>query len=154
MQTTYGIFKFLHIAAVIVWIGGLVAVSIINARAARHEDASVMSALAQASGFFGRVVVAPAAALTLFAGIVMVVSGGLSFGTLWIAWGLGGIVLSLLLGATLIRRAGEELGEAAQAPRTDPARTLALQRRLRTLNLLNLLVLFSVVWAMVFKPTL
>lgn len=152
-MSIYELFKFLHIAAVIVWIGGLVAIGIINARVARHRDAPAMTALIEASAFFGRTVVAPAAVLTLAAGIVMVLSAEMTFATLWIAWGLCGIAVSLLLGATLIRRAGEELAGVAQAAGTETARISALQRRLRTLNVVNLLVLFSVVWAMVFKPT-
>ena len=35
MFTVYNIALFLHVAAVIIWIGGLVAVSILNARLAR-----------------------------------------------------------------------------------------------------------------------
>jgi len=62
--------------------------------------------------------------------------------------------LSLLLGATVIRRAGDRLVElAATAPPGD-ARLLSLQRRARTLNLVMILLLVSVVFAMVFKPTL
>ena len=98
--------------------------------------------------------VGPAAVLTLIAGVIMVVDADLGFSTPWIAWGLGGIFLSLVLGATLIRRAGDELSVATEAPSKDHARIVGLQRRVRNLNTLNLALLFSVVWAMVFKPTL
>ena len=60
----------------------------------------------------------------------------------------------MVLGATLIRRAGDELSVATEAPSKDHARIVSLQRRVRNLNTLNLALLFSVVWAMVFKPTL
>ena len=154
MDLVYNLFKFLHVVAVIVWVGGLVAISVINARLAREHDPAQMAPLTRASGFFGGVIVAPAAALTLIAGLVMVANARMSFATLWIAWGLGGLLVSLLLGATLIRRAGTELSAAIQGADSDPSRTEALQRRLRTLSLLNLLILFSAVGAMVFKPTL
>lgn len=150
----YATFKFLHIAAVIVWIGGLVGVGILNARVAREHDASALASLHHASAFFGRSVGGPAAGVTLVAGIVMMASGGIRFATLWIVWGLAGILVSGILGGTLMRRASEELGEAVQAPQADQTRTATLQGRLRVLNLLNLLLLFSVVAAMVFKPTL
>ena len=148
----YNLFKFVHIAAVIVWLGGLVALSVLNAHLAREHNPSVMAALAKASRVFGGTVVGPAAGVTLLAGIVMVITAGLSFATLWIAWGLGGLLLSMFLGATVIRRAGEQL--TAQYAHGDQAQVVALQRRVRSLNLLNLLILFSVVGAMVFKPTL
>jgi hypothetical protein len=60
----------------------------------------------------------------------------------------------MALGATLIRRAGDELSTlAATAEPSDP-RLSALQQRLATLNIINVLVLLSAVWVMVFKPTL
>ena len=153
MFTVYNISLFVHVTAVIIWIGGLVAVGILNARIAR-EEGPAMAPIARASRFFGQAVVGPAAVLTLIAGVIMVVDADLGFSTLWIAWGLGGILLSLLLGATLIRRAGDELSVATEAPSKNHAHIVGLQRRVRNLNTLNLLLLFSVVWAMVFKPTL
>lgn len=154
MDTVYNWFKFLHVSAVIVWLGGLTGITIINARLAREYEPSQLIPLNRASQFFGGVVVAPAGAITLIAGLVMVATARISFSTLWIAWGLGGLFLSLVLGATLMRRVGVELGRViAEAPE-DQQRIGSLQRRLRTLGLLNLLIVFSVVWAMVFKPTM
>ena len=85
-----------------------------------------MAPIARASRFFGQAVVGPAAVLTLIAGVIMVVDADLGFSTLWIAWGLGGILLSLVLGATLIRRAGDELSVATEAPSKDHARIVGL----------------------------
>jgi hypothetical protein len=72
----------------------------------------------------------------------------------WIIWGFAAIILSVALGATLIRRVGEELSELAQAAEADEPRLMVVQRRLATLNAINVLLLLSAVWAMVFKPTL
>jgi uncharacterized membrane protein len=149
----YDLFKFLHIIAAIVWIGGVITAGIINALVAREKDRNVLAALARQSRLHGMVVLGPAAGLTLIAGIVMIAVSGLGV-PLWIIWGFGAIILSVALGATLIRRAGEEISEmAARAEPGDP-RLLALQRRLVTLNIINVLLLVSAVWAMVFKPTL
>jgi uncharacterized membrane protein len=152
--TVYNLFEFLHIAAVIVWIGGIVTLSIINARLAREQDRAALVALSRQSGFYGRAILGPAAGITLITGIVMVVVLGLGFGSLWIIWGLVGIFGSLVLGAALIRRATVELSELAPTAAPNDPRVIALQRRLATLNTINLLLLLSVVWAMVFKPTL
>ena len=54
---------------------------------------------------------------------------------------------------TVIRRSAKQLIAAAETAPVDPNRIHALQRRLRTLGDVNLIVLFSVVWAMVLKPT-
>lgn len=63
-------------------------------------------------------------------------------GALWVALGLGGILLSLLLSVPLIRREirGLSTGSSARVA------------RLTACNLLNLVILLSVVWAMVAKP--
>jgi hypothetical protein len=63
------------------------------------------------------------------------------------------IIVSVALGATLFRRANEELGEVAATAKPGDQRLIAIQRRVATLNVINVLVLLSAVWAMVFKPT-
>ena len=53
---------------------------------------------------------------------------------LWVIWGFGVIIISMVLGATLIRRAGGTLSAlAARAEPGDP-RIRGLQQRLLTLN--------------------
>lgn len=154
MDVVYNLFKTLHVISVIVWLGGLVGVAVINARIAGEGDRAAMASLAEASRFFGSRIVGPAAGLTLIAGLVMVAVGDLPFTSLWILWGLGGLVVSMALGATVIRRTGDDLTARSASADADPAEIGALQRRLRGLNVLNLLILFSAVVAMVFKPNL
>ena len=154
MFTVYNLFKFLHIVAVILWIGGVVTVGILNACIARTGERSAMAALGQQSAVFGRTLMGPAAGTALVAGIVMIVDGGIEFTTLWVLWGLIAIVLSMFLGSGPIRRAGEELAHRASNPESNGAGVAALRNRLRSLNVVNLVILFSAVWAMVFKLTL
>jgi uncharacterized membrane protein len=154
VYTLYNLFKFLHVAGVILWIGGLATVAIINVRMASERNIAVQASLANASAFFGKVILGPAAGTTLIAGIVMVLNGGLDFATLWIAWGLLALIGSMALGATLIRRASESLNETLSGGSPNSGRLITVQRRLRTLNTINLILLLSAVWVMVFKPTL
>ena len=153
MDTLYLPLKFVHIAAVVIWIGGLLALGVVTARLARGGDAAGFAALRRQSQFFGQSVVAPATVVTLLAGGAMVARVGFGFTTLWVLWGVVGIVVSLLLGAFPIRRTGEAVDTLASTTPHDP-RLSALQSRLATLSAINLVVLVSVVWAMVFKPTL
>lgn len=153
MLTTYSLFKFLHIVAVIIWIGGVLTVSTLYARLARQEDRAVVAAMDRQSRFFGTAVVAPAFGVTLISGFVMIGVSGLGF-PLWVLWGLAAIVLSVALGATFLRRAGMELSERVAAAEPGDPHVISLQRRLVTLNAINILLLLSAVWAMVFKPTL
>jgi hypothetical protein len=125
----YTLFKFLHIVGVIVWIGGVITAAIINALVARAEERTVLAALARESRFHGAAVLGPSAGLTLLAGIVMIAVSGLGV-PFWVIWGFAAIIASVALGATLIRRAGEELSKmAARAEPGDP-RLRGLQQRL------------------------
>jgi hypothetical protein len=98
--------------------------------------------------------VGPAAALTLVAGVVAAGIGG-SMGALWTTYGFVGILVSMGLGSTAIRRTTTALQSALVVPAVSGAADLdSLRSRLTILNLCNVAVLLSVVAAMVFKPTL
>ena len=114
----------------------------------------MLAVLQRQTDFFGRVVIAPAAGLTLIAGIVTAVSAGFDFGALWITWGFVTILVSLVLGATLIRVTNNNLGELVTTTGVSDAPLHSAQQRLALLNLLNLLLLISAVAAMVLKPSL
>lgn len=154
MYTLYTLAKFLHIAAVIIWIGGLATLSFLNLRLTRTRNLTLLAALSREGSFYGRAVIAPAAILTLLAGIVTAARMGVGFSTLWITWGFVTIFLSLALGASFIRVTYAKLEELAGTPNPDAARVLTLQGRLGVLNGVNLFLLLSAVWTMVFKPTL
>jgi len=141
----YDLFKFIHVAAVIVWVGGVVTIFVLNARVTRAGEPQAQAALAGQSRAFGQTVMGPAAGVTLVAGIITMLVGGISLATVWILWGLASVAASLLLGATVIRRTTERLASGSGDRRP-------LQRRLARLNLANLVILFSAVAAMVFKP--
>lgn len=66
--------------------------------------------------------------------------------------GLAALVVAILLGAVLQQRAGAELEKRLDAGTRGDERIGVLQRRLARLNVINLLILLSAVWAMVFKP--
>ncbi len=153
MDTVYNLFKFLHIVGAIGWIGGVVTFSILSARVAREKDQAVLEAMTGLMRFNGMVVIGPASGLTLIAGIVMIAVSGLGV-PLWVIWGFAAIIVSVALGATLIRRANEEVREMAARAEPGEQRLSGLQQRLLTLNIINVLLLLSAVWAMVFKPTL
>jgi hypothetical protein len=148
----YPLFKFIHIVAAIIWIGGAAAMIGLNARLSRIENRGAIQALAPVLGFYGQAVIGPAAGITFLAGIATAIFMGARFNSLWILWGFGGIIISMVIGSVFIRRTTENMGKVAAIPVTGGSELSALQRRLSTLNLINLLVLLSVVAAMVFKP--
>jgi uncharacterized membrane protein len=151
----YNLFKFLHVVGVIVWLGGVTAVTVLNVRVARESaDGAGAAALARAASAFGRTVVGPAAGLALIAGVITMVVGGVDMSALWISWGMLAIPISVGLGATLIRRTTASLETALTTSATGQGDVQALRSRLTTLNLFNIAILLSAVAVMVFKPTL
>jgi uncharacterized membrane protein len=153
MIEPYTLLKFLHVAAAIVWLGGAGALAVLTARLAGEPDRAALAALLRHGAAYGRAVVGPAAIVTLVAGMAAAARAGVGFGTPWLAWGFVGIVGSLLLTALPIRRAAAELGRLAAGAGPGDPRLDATRRRLTALNAANLLLLLSVVWAMVAKPS-
>ena len=149
----YTLLKFLHVAGAIVWVGGVIMLTVLNARLAAGGDGAGQAALARASGTLGRIMVGPAALLTLVAGVAAAGIGG-SMGALWTTYGFAGILVSVGLGSTVIRRTTSTLQTALAEPAAAGADLATLRSRLTGLNLVNVFVLLSVVAAMVFKPTL
>ncbi len=154
MPTLYLLLKFVHVASVIVWLGGMFALVVFNARLARVGDMALVAAMGRQTEAFGRTVIGPAMGLTLLAGLATAGVARFSFGAPWIVWGLVGFILSIAIGVIAVQRAAGELGALAQSAPPDDPRLGALRSRLLWLNAINLLVLASVVWAMVFKPSL
>ena len=146
--------QFLHILAVIVWVGGVLTVNVLQVLTGKGHDRTAQASLLRLSDLYGRTVIAPAAALTLGTGLVRVEQIDVGYGTFWVAWGIAAIILSLALGATLIRATNAELRQIAADAPADDQRWATLQRRATTLFAINLLLLLSAVWAMEFKPTL
>lgn len=144
------LFKFLHVLAVIVWIGGVLTVNVLQVLVARGHDRAAQASLLRLGDLYGRVVIGPAAALTLLTGVVRVEQIGVGYGTFWVAWGIAAIVASIALGATLIRANNAALGRLA----ADDPRWPSRLRQAATLYGVNLLLLLSALWAMEFKPTL
>ena len=153
MLTMENLFGFLHVLAVIVWVGGVLTVNLLQVLLGRGRDRAAQGSLLRLSDLYGRAVIAPAAAVTLITGLVRVAQIDVGLGTLWVAWGIVGVALSLALGATLIRATNAALRRLAADASPDDPRWPELQRRMATLYGVNLLLLVSVVWAMEFKPS-
>ncbi|HEU4399220.1 MAG TPA: DUF2269 family protein [Actinomycetota bacterium] len=148
------LFRFLHVLAVIVWVGGVLTVNILQVLVGRGNDRAAQVSLLRLSDLYGRAVIAPAAALTLLTGLVRVEQIDVGYGTLWVVWGIAAIVASIALGASLIRATNATLLRLAADAALDDPRWPALLRRGATLYGINLLLLLSALWAMEFKPTL
>lgn len=141
----YTSFKFIHVVGAIVWVGGSLVLAMTTIRFLREEGSSDVTPLVRQNAFVGQYALGPSAAVTLLAGIMLMVVGKWP-PTLWIVWGLLGLLISGALGAGVLQR---ELGKVAAGGDAREAGA-----RMGRIAAVNFLVLVSVVAAMVFKPTL
>ena len=145
----FEIYKFLHISAAIVWVGGGF-FSLIFTHRARSADPAHRLGIARDMHFVGNRVFGPAAMATLLFGILMVVDfDGYTFSQTWIIIGLSAIGASIVLGALLIGRQSALLLQELEAG--DPGASRRLQVLTR-LSYVDMTILLIAVWAMVAKP--
>ncbi len=148
----YEFLKFLHVAAVIAWVGAPVAFAVLQARLRKAEDRAALMGMGRQMETMGKIYFSPLAAATLVTGILMVATtDGLSFGDPWILLGFAGMAATLGIGLGVITPMGKKLAEASQAVPPDGAAIAILSKRMAMLSIVNIVILFFVVWAMVVK---
>ncbi len=141
----YQVFLFVHLAGVIAWVGGALSVAMLTTRLASRPDTSTLPAGLRDIRFIGATILGTGALLTMIGGFGLMAVLRLS-PTLWIGYGLLGIVLSFGLGGTMVRRTSDRVLAAPD--------DRAAKQRLVAWNFAMVALLLSVVAAMVFKPTL
>jgi uncharacterized membrane protein len=154
MGNAYGILKYVHVLSVILWVGGMAALSLVTWRAARERDAALLASLLKQATSYGQKVVGPASGIALLTGLPMVGMAHIGFGTLWVVWGLVGIVIHFMFGGIVLRRRTMQLAALSGSPTAVDAEVVAAARSLWVAQLIYLAILASVVGAMVLKPTL
>jgi uncharacterized membrane protein len=153
MFSLYFTLKFIHVASVVIWIGAIASLNIMALQAARTDDPKMLSSLMGMFAYFGQKVIGPSNGIALLAGIGMVIKGKIPFMTVWVLWGIAGFLFHFIVGATALRKNSMELGRLAAAPTVDRAALEVVRKRQQTLAWVYMLVMFSVIWAMVAKPT-
>lgn len=148
----YEIFKFLHIAATILWIGSAVGLMILSIRADKANDNADFGRLIGYNIYLAPRVFIPASALVLILGIIMafMVWG---FTEPWIIIGLIGLAATFATGFFLLKPRADKLVAliAKEGYNDDVVRQ---GREFLTISKFDYLMLFVVVADMVFKPAL
>jgi uncharacterized membrane protein len=145
-MSRYEFLLFVHVAAVIVWLGTGTALAFIAIYAERSRDRALGERLGTLAAWLGPRVFAPASLGTLVAGILLVLDGSWTFHRLWIELGLAAFAVSFIL----------NVGVRFPLLRRLEGGTLDLMRGVRLLGLLaraELAVLYLAVADMLAKPT-
>ena len=69
----YNVFKFLHIVAVIVMVGGILARQLVRAIAKKSDDPKVIASLTQVAGRMDRAMVIPGSNLVVVLGVILAI---------------------------------------------------------------------------------
>jgi uncharacterized membrane protein len=154
LVNAYGWLKFLHVLSVIIWMGGITALAVVTWRVARERNRAGLVVLLPQATTYGQRIVGPASGVVLLTGLAMVGMAHIGFGTFWVLWGYGGIVVHGVAGGVFLRRRTAELSQIASTPSGDDAALISAGRRLWTTQLIYLLLIATVVAAMILKPTL
>lgn len=142
--------KFLHVIAVIFWLGGAFSLMLSATFAERANDDAQLVQVARNSALLGKLVFFPSILVVLVSGAVL---WWIAFGLFefWLLLGLGGFVVSMLMGMLIMGPGSERIANriAEEGVTTE---VVGEARRLMRLGRFELTVLFSVVAVMVFRP--
>lgn len=151
MLNAYNWLKFIHVASAAGWIGGFAAIGVLNALATRSASPTEVATFLRYGQALGARLAGPASGLALLSGVGAMLVGHLSM-PLWIIWGISVTVLFILIGVVGLRPALARLVAASKAE-SSAEQLRGLLRHQRRLLAVNLLLLLTAFWAMVFKPT-
>ena len=145
-MSRYEFLLFLHVTAVIVWLGAGTTLALLALYAERQRDRELGSRLGAIAGWLGPRVFAPASLGTLVFGILLVLDGSWTFEPLWIKLGFAAFAASFLLNVGVRLPLARAIGRGTLEPRR-AARLLGLLARV------ELAVLYLAVADMLSKPT-
>lgn len=142
----YALFKFLHVLAAIIWIGGAFIMLVFGINAVRQGDNAQLVGVASQMGWAAERVYVPASMATVLLGIIVATIGSM-WGQLWVVLGLVGMAITMALGILVLTPRAKKLAGAVASPATT-----AVARDLVTLVKFDCAALFVVVADMVLKP--
>jgi uncharacterized membrane protein len=151
-MSLYELLLFLHITAVIVWLGAGSLINLLAFRSDRAADLDGLRRVARDAGELSLKLFMPASIATLILGIFLTIDGPWSFGNLWIVIGLGGIAATIVTGATVLGPRSGALSAQLDAEGMTPEAAIKI-KQLLTLARIDLVVLYLVVADMAIKPT-
>jgi hypothetical protein len=140
--------------SVVFWIGGAAGLAFVGWRVAKERNRVLLTALLEQGMAYGQRVIAPSAGIVLLSGLALVGIGHIGFGTFWVWFGYGGVLVQFILGGFVIQKRAGELKRLAAAPAGDDVALVAAARRLWNTQIVYLILFAIVIAAMVIKPTL
>jgi uncharacterized membrane protein len=148
----YAVFKLVHVALAVFWVGGGLALTVIALRAERAQDPLEMAMIAKQAAFIGERFFAPAGLVVLAMGITMVINDHIGFGTTWVDIGLVGYALTFTTGIAFLSPRAKRIAELLDTKGPAAPETQAAIRQILLIARIDVAVLLLVVADMLMKP--
>ncbi|MGE0228983.1 MAG: DUF2269 family protein [Dehalococcoidia bacterium] len=149
---SYDLLLFLHVYSVVLWVGGGALLNVLGARITRAGTAQQVAEFGAQVEWVGLRIFTPLSVLALIVGVLMALDDRWDFGATWIQLGLGGWVLSFLLGAGFLGPQSGKLGRLIREHGSDHPEVRPRLQRLLLVARLDTLLLLLVVADMTIKP--
>jgi uncharacterized membrane protein len=148
----YALFKVVHVAGAVFWVGGGLTLTVLALWAERKSDPREMALIAKQAAFVGERFFAPAGLLVFAMGIAMVTNLHYPWSTTWIILGLVGYALTFLTGLLVLGPQAKRIGKLLETVGPEAAETQAAIKRILLLARFDEGILLLVVADMVLKP--
>jgi uncharacterized membrane protein len=148
----FALFKLIHVAVAVFWVGGGLTLTVLALRAERANDPDDLATIAKQAAFIGERFFAPAGVVVLAMGIVMVVNRHLGWGTFWIDAGLVGYASTFATGVGVLSPLAKRVASLLETKGAADPETQAAIRRILLVARVDVGVLVLVVADMLLKP--
>ncbi len=150
----YRVLLFIHVSAVIAWVGSGFLFQIFTERATTTGDIAKLKTVVEEGERLGTTLFGPTSVIVLATGLWLVFEGGWGFDHVFVIGGLVGVAASITLGAAVIGPTTKRLeGEFASSTTMRPEMWGPLAR-LRNAGRVDLAIMAVVVFLMKVKPGL
>jgi uncharacterized membrane protein len=152
-MTRYELLVFLHVTAVIVWLGAVTTMDLLFFRAERMRDPLELKKIGELQEWLVPRLLIPASLSTLVFGVLLTWDGPWSFRDLWIILGLVGFALGFGTGLLFLKPQAEKMPDLVARHGPMSVEVMRHAQRLLVVGRVQLLVLFVVVADMAIKPS-
>jgi uncharacterized membrane protein len=146
----YSIFKFLHVASAVCWVGGGVVLMYQGLLAERAKDTEAQLVVVKQTAALALTWFMPASLATVIFGVIVATLGGL-WSEAWVILGLLGFAATFSTGNFVIRPAADQIAKHENEGRRDAA--VGYGAKLLQVAKFDYVMLFTVIADMVLKPS-
>ena len=148
----YALFRLVHVAVAVFWVGGGMMITILALRAERAGNPDELAAIARQAAFVGEKLFAPAGLVVLLMGIAMMINIDWGWGKFWIVAGLLGYAATFATGVGVLSPLSKRVAALLEEKGAAAAETQEAIRRILLVARIDVAVLLLVVADMVTKP--